>query len=135
MIYACDYYNYMRKERNEKSVAPHVFGAIGGVCCFAYGMKKDEVLIGKAIKAIENPEEQAKIMKLISQETKNPEYPFISTKLRDKLNKIVGSSSIIPTRMQSPLALCFAGGMTTFLGTTVLMNLIDFHSGRDTPSR
>ena len=121
----------MHDENNKKSILPHIIGAIGGVSSFVYGMKRDEALINKAIQSVEKPKEQDKIRKLVSQETKNPEYPYISAKLRGKLMKISNHSSILSPRMQSPLAFCVVGGLATFLGATALVGEISQQSRRE----
>lgn len=121
----------MREENRQKGIVPYVIGVVGGVSSFIYGMKRDDALIKKSINSIKNPEEKTRIRALVSQEKKRPEYPYISGKLRGELLRISNTPSILPPRMQSPLAFCVAGGLVTFLGAVAIMNKMSQYSERD----
>jgi hypothetical protein len=119
----------MDTEMEGMELLPYASGVVGGIAGFAYGMKQERVLIEKALSRVEDPQAAADLKRKISLETASSEYPFVSQKLRTHLREIAGEKLTLVSKAKTPLGFCLGAGVTCFLGTTMLSNMLSRSDG------
>ena len=111
------------------NLLPYASGVVGGIAGFVYGMKQERALIEKALSKVADPQAAVDLEKKISLETAISEYPFVSQKLRTHLREVTGEKFTLASRAKTPLGFCLGAGVTCFLGTTMLSNMLSRSDG------
>lgn len=115
----------MPDDKDKNSLIPIAIGIAGGVAGFSYGMKRDATAIDLAMEKTVDACDRKRLQELINTETSNPEYPYVSGKVREEIHGKAGYGKNKLLCRASPLAFCVASGVTCYLGSIFVGSFLD----------